>query len=80
MKTQVKAKANKEREKLARAKLNHAEKKSKVDAVLIGKGADHTKWCGIYLKNIFDEMKIKDNCSFPTSHTDLLTLYIKWKG
>ena len=80
MKTHVKAKANKEREKLIRTKSNHAEKRSKADAVLLAKGADHTKWCDKDLKDILGAMKTKDNRSLPTTKADLLTLYIKWKG
>ena len=40
VKTHVKTRANKEREKLIRAKSNHAEKRSKANAVLLTKGAD----------------------------------------
>ena len=78
--THVKAKAKKEREKLARVMLSHAEKRSKAAAGLLAKGADHTKWSGKDLKHILNAMKTKDDHSLPQLKVDLLTLCIKWRG
>ena len=80
MKTHMKAKSNKEREKITCVKSNHTEKRSKDDALLLAKGADHTNWCGKYLTDILGTIKKKGDRSLPTLKADLLTLYIKWKG
>ena len=80
VKTHVKAKANKEREKLTYARSNHVEKRIKADVILLAKGTNYTNRCGIDLKDVLGAMKTRDNRYFPKLKADLFTFYIEWKG